>query len=70
MAVAQAIITRAETPRPLIVILDNDEPGRHARRQLTDSFGFQNKKDVISSGPTPVRSRPRTSSPPRSLTSS
>ncbi len=48
MAVAQAIITRAETPRPLIVILDNDEPGRHARRQLTDNFGFQNRKDVIS----------------------
>lgn len=48
MAVAQAIITRAETPRPLIVVLDNDEPGRHARRQLTESFHFQNKKDVIS----------------------
>lgn len=39
--VAQAVITRAATDLPIIVVVDNDEPGRDARSQLIgQKFGF------------------------------
>jgi putative ATP-dependent endonuclease of OLD family len=49
-AAVQALITRSQTARPVMVLLDGDQPGREARAQLTGSFGFQNKKDVTSYG--------------------
>ncbi len=45
--VAQAVITKAATDLPIIVVLDNDEPGRHARDRLVGTtFGFT-KKQII-----------------------
>lgn len=45
--VAQAVITKAATELPIVVVVDNDEPGRHARDRLIGrTFGFT-KKQVI-----------------------
>lgn len=49
-AAMQALIIRAETARPVLVLLDNDELGKSARRMLTTRFEFQNKKQIISYG--------------------
>ncbi|MGK2954704.1 MAG: ATP-dependent nuclease [Solirubrobacterales bacterium] len=39
--VAQAVITRAATDLPVVIVVDNDEPGREARSQLIgQKFGF------------------------------
>lgn len=44
--VAQAVITRAATELPIVIVVDNDEPGREARNQLIGrTFGFP--KDVV-----------------------
>lgn len=46
--VAQAVITKAATGLPVLLLVDNDEPGRHVREQLAgETFGF-NKKQIVS----------------------
>lgn len=47
-AAVQALITRSQTARQVMVLLDSDQPGKAAQQQLTGPFGFQNKKDVTS----------------------
>lgn len=49
-AVAQALVTKSQTAKPIMVLLDSDEPGRKAREMLSDRFRFQNKKEVTSYG--------------------
>jgi len=46
-AVAQALITRATTDRSLMVLLDNDEPGKKAAGDLKGKFGFQGGEEVL-----------------------
>lgn len=47
--VAQAVIARAATDRPVMVLLDNDEAGKDALKTLTsDKFRFQKNSQVIS----------------------
>lgn len=46
--VASAVIARASTDKPVLVLLDNDENGKRARDTLVGStFGFQNRKEVV-----------------------
>lgn len=49
-AVVQALLMKGQTARPVMVLVDNDQPGRDARRMLTERFGFQNKKEVTHYG--------------------
>lgn len=45
--VAQAVIARAATEKPVFVLLDNDEPGKDALKLLTGAkFGFQKHHQV------------------------
>lgn len=40
--IAQAVIAKAATDLPVVVLVDNDEPGRHARTTLVgQTFGFK-----------------------------
>ena len=45
--VVQAVLLKQQTARPLLALLDNDEPGRTAIKSLCDRFTFQNKKEVM-----------------------
>ncbi|GFP46323.1 hypothetical protein LAUMK7_01665 [Mycobacterium kansasii] len=47
--VLQAVILRAETDRPIWILLDSDENGRHARDLLIKRFKM-NQKDVLEYG--------------------
>lgn len=43
--IAQAVLTKAATDEPLVVVTDNDEPGRHVRDTLCgNTFGFSKKQ--------------------------
>ncbi|MGH8907487.1 MAG: hypothetical protein ACRD0K_13410 [Egibacteraceae bacterium] len=42
--VAQAVITRAATNKPVAALLDHDQPGRAMRRTLADKFEFHGQK--------------------------
>ena len=45
--IAQAVITKASTDLPIVIVVDNDDPGRHARSTLSgNTFGF-NKKQIL-----------------------
>lgn len=46
-AAAAAIVLRAESSVPLLVLLDHDEPGRRARDTLVSRFGFPRTKVVL-----------------------
>ena len=43
-----AVVLRAETSLPLLVLLDNDDAGRRAKDTLTSRFGFDNRRQVTS----------------------
>ena len=45
-AALQAVVLRAETSLPVLVLLDNDEEGRRAKHTLTSRFGFDNRSEV------------------------
>lgn len=46
--VATAVIAKASTDKPVLVLLDNDENGKRAKDTLVGStFGFQNRKEVL-----------------------
>jgi 5S rRNA maturation endonuclease (ribonuclease M5) len=45
-AALRAIVLRAESEVPLLVLLDNDDPGRRAKDTLTSRFGFDNRRQV------------------------
>ena len=46
--IPQAIVAQASTDKPVIAILDNDEPGRSAYKTLTGStFGFKKKEEAL-----------------------
>jgi 5S rRNA maturation endonuclease (ribonuclease M5) len=45
--VVQSVLLQRQTARPLLALLDNDQPGRDAMRALTGRFKFQNKKEVL-----------------------
>lgn len=47
-AALQAIVLRAETDTPLLVLLDNDSPGQQAKGTLVGRFGFTNRRQVTS----------------------
>ncbi|MDA8047539.1 MAG: AAA family ATPase [Actinomycetota bacterium] len=47
-AVVQALVTKSQTPKPIMVLLDNDELGKEAVKQLTSRFNFQRNKEVTS----------------------
>lgn len=47
-AAAHAVITKSQTAKPVLVLLDNDDVGKKARDLLADRFGFQKKKDLLS----------------------
>ncbi len=49
-AVVQALLMKGQTARPVMVLVDNDQPGRDARKMLTERFNFQNKKEVTHYG--------------------
>lgn len=46
-AALQAIVQRAESTVPLLVLLDNDDPGRRAKETLTGRFDFDNRRQVM-----------------------
>ena len=47
--VAQAIVAKAAAKgKPVLVLLDNDEPGRLARKDLKEKFQFQNNRELLS----------------------
>ncbi len=45
-AALQAVVLRAETHLPVLVLLDNDDPGRHARDTLAKRLGFERRREV------------------------
>lgn len=45
-AAMHALILRAETDLPVLVVLDNDPEGRRARDTLVSRFGFTNRTEV------------------------
>ncbi len=45
-AALQAIVLRAETDTPLLVVLDNDDPGQRAKQTLVSRFTFTNRQQV------------------------
>ena len=45
-AALQAVVLRAETSLPVLVLLDNDQEGRRAKQTLTSRFGFDNRTEV------------------------
>lgn len=45
-AALQAVVLRAETDLPLLVILDNDEPGHTARDTLIRRLGFEKRREA------------------------
>jgi 5S rRNA maturation endonuclease (ribonuclease M5) len=45
-AALQAVVLRAETSLPVLVLLDNDEQGRRAKQTLTSRFGLTNRGEV------------------------
>jgi putative ATP-dependent endonuclease of OLD family len=45
--VVQSVLLKQQTARPLLALLDNDEPGRNAMRALTGRFAFQNRREVL-----------------------
>ena len=47
-AALQAIVLRAESDLGLLVVLDNDDPGRRAKDTLTGRFEFDNRRQVMS----------------------
>lgn len=47
-AVVHAIVTRSQTTKPIMVLFDNDDLGRKSAHLLTQSCGFQNRKEVMS----------------------
>ncbi|HEX9889436.1 MAG TPA: AAA family ATPase [Nitriliruptorales bacterium] len=49
-AALEAIVRRAATDLPLLVVLDNDQPGRRAKETLTERFGFTNRQQVTTYG--------------------
>jgi 5S rRNA maturation endonuclease (ribonuclease M5) len=46
-AALMAILLRAETDLPILVLLDNDDNGRRARDTLVRRFGFAKRKEVM-----------------------
>jgi hypothetical protein len=46
-AAMAAIVLRAESAIPLLVLLDHDGPGRRARDTLVSRFGFDRSRDVV-----------------------
>ena len=46
-AALQAIVLRAEIGLPLLVLLDNDDPGRRSKDTLTGRFEFDNRRQVM-----------------------
>lgn len=46
-AALSAIVTRAESDLRLLVVLDNDDPGRRAKETLTSRFEFDNRRQVM-----------------------
>ena len=43
--IAQAVITKASTDLPIVIVVDNDEPGRDAKSTLSGrTFGFDKKQ--------------------------
>jgi len=45
-AALRAVVLRAESDVPMLVLLDNDDPGRRAKETLTSRFGFDNRGQV------------------------
>ena len=45
-AALQAVVLRAETDLPVLVLLDNDDAGRRAKQTLVSRFGFTNRTEV------------------------
>lgn len=45
-AAVQAVVLRAETDLPVLVLLDNDDAGRRAKDTLVRRFGFTNRTEV------------------------
>jgi hypothetical protein len=46
-AAAAAIVLRAESEVPVLVLLDHDDPGRRAADTLVSRFGFERRRQVI-----------------------
>ncbi|WP_052665388.1 hypothetical protein [Nitriliruptor alkaliphilus] len=46
-AAAAAIVLRAESEVPVLVLLDNDAPGRRALETLVSRFGFERRREVM-----------------------
>jgi hypothetical protein len=45
--VVQSLVIRAESAKPVLVLLDNDQPGRGAKQALVERFNFQNRRQVM-----------------------
>jgi putative ATP-dependent endonuclease of OLD family len=46
-AALKAIVVRAESDTPAVVILDSDEHGKEARKTLRDRFGFRSSEQLL-----------------------
>jgi hypothetical protein len=46
-AAIAAVVLRAETDVPLLVLLDHDDPGRRARDTLVQRFRFDRAREVL-----------------------
>lgn len=47
-AVVQAVLMQKQTAKPLLVLLDDDQPGKDAYKLLAGKFGFNTRKDLLS----------------------
>lgn len=46
--IAQVILVRERVkPRPIVVLLDNDGPGRNLAKKLINDFGLQNRREIV-----------------------
>ncbi len=46
--IVDALLMKAQTPLPVLALLDTDEMGRETAKKLVNSFGFSKKKELIS----------------------
>ncbi len=49
-AAVQAVLMKAETAKPVLVLLDDDQPGKEAHRMLRERFKFHPRKELLSIG--------------------
>jgi len=45
--VVQAVLLKQQTARPLLALLDNDEPGRNAMKTLRSRFSFKKDQEIL-----------------------